>query len=171
MDMTRTVVKLLRNSLFVGVALAAAALASSAQSQTARGPFAGYAGSWAGSGAISLTNGSVERLRCTARYAVQDGGAGLVQNLDCASDNYKFQLRTQVQAQGEDITGHWFEVTRNAQGEITGRIENGRIEGTVTGPGFSAGFTLRERGSRQQVAIRAQGGDISQITAELARAR
>jgi hypothetical protein len=169
MDMTRTVVKVLRNSLFAGVALAAGA--TSVQSQPARGPFAGYAGSWAGSGAISLTNGSVERLRCTARYAVEDSGAGLVQNLDCASDNYKFELRTQVQAQGEDITGHWFEVTRSAQGEITGRIGGGRIEGTVTGPGFSAGFTIRERGSRQQVTIRAQGGDISQITAELARSR
>lgn len=169
--MTRTVVKVLRNSLHAGVALVVAAVASNAHAQPARGPFAGYAGSWAGSGAISLTNGSVERLRCTAIYQVLQDGAGLGQNLSCASDNYKVDLRTQVQAAGADITGRWYEATHNAQGEISGRIDGGRMEGTVTGPGFTASFTIHAHGGHQEVAIRAQGGDVARITAELARAR
>ncbi len=169
--MTRTVGNLFGKMFGRGVVLAAVIAAGAAQAQPARGPFAGYAGAWAGSGAVSMTNGSVERLRCSARYQVQDGGVGLLQNLDCASDTTRFDLRTQVQAQGDEFTGRWFEATRNAQGDISGRIGGGRIEGAVTGPGFSATFSIRERAGHQQVMIRAQGGDISTITAQLARAR
>ncbi|MBV8662377.1 MAG: hypothetical protein JO107_04680 [Hyphomicrobiales bacterium] len=169
--MTRTAGDLFRKMFGRSVVLAAVAAAGVAHAQPARGPFAGYAGAWVGSGAVSMTNGSVERLRCSARYQVQDGGVGLLQNLDCASDNTRFDLRTQVEAQGDQFTGRWFEATRNAQGEIAGRIGGGRIEGSVTGPGFTATFTIHERGGRQQVMIRAQGGDVSTITAQLARAR
>jgi hypothetical protein len=163
--------KLLRNSRSVGLAVALIAGATHAQAQAVRGPFATFPGSWSGGGAISLASGAVERLHCTAGYRVDDGGATLVQNLNCASDSYKFELRTQIQANGSDITGRWFEVTRNAEGSIVGRVSGSHVEGTVSGPGFTATFSLQARGNRQQVLIRAQGGDIAQISAELARAR
>lgn len=163
--------KVLRNLPSIGLALTLIASATHAQAQAARGPFANYPGSWSGGGAISLTSGAVERLHCTAGYRVDDEGATLVQNLNCASDTYKFELRTQVQAAGSDLTGRWLEVTRNAQGTIVGRVSGGHVEGTVSGPGFSATFSLLSRGNRQQVLIRSQGGDIAQISAELARAR
>ncbi len=170
-DIIMSFAKLSRNLLSVALGLAVIAGATRAQAQGAHGPFAIFPGSWSGGGAISLTSGAVERLRCTAAYRVDDGGATLVQNLNCASDSYKFELRTQIQADGSDITGRWFEVTRNAQGAIVGRVSGGRVEGTVSGPGFTATFSLMARANRQQVVIRAQGGDITQITAELARAR
>jgi hypothetical protein len=163
--------KRLQNLSSVGLAVALIAGATPARAQAARGPFASYPGSWSGGGAISLASGAVERLRCTAGYRVDDGGATLVQNLNCASDTYKFELRTEIQAAGSDITGRWFEVTRNAQGTIVGRLSGSRVEGTVSGPGFTATFSLQVRGNRQQVLIRAPGGDIAQISAELARAR
>jgi hypothetical protein len=118
-----------------------------------------------------MTSGAVERLRCTAGYRVDDGGATLIQNLDCASDSYKVELRNQVQATGSDIVGRWFEVTRSAEGTVVGRVSGGRIEGTVSGPGFTAAFSLQVRASHQQVLIRVQGGDITQISAELSRSR
>jgi hypothetical protein len=163
--------KLLRNLPSVGLALALIAGATHAQAQAARGPFAIFPGFWSGGGAISLTSGAVERLRCTAGYRVDDGGATLVQNLNCASDSYKFELRTLIQATGSDIAGRWFEVTRNAEGAIVGRVSGGHVEGTVSGSGFTATFSLQARANRQQVLIRAQGGEIAQISAELARAR
>ncbi len=164
-------VKLLRHLPVVGLVVALAAGAMHAQAQVVRRPFANFPGSWAGAGSISLTSGAVERLRCTAGYRLDDEGATLVQNLNCASDSYKFELRTQVQATGSDIAGRWLEVTRNAQGSIVGRVGGGRIEGSVSGPGFTATFTLQAHASRQQVLIRAQGGDIAQISAELTRSR
>ena len=38
------------------------------------GPFGAMAGSWAGGGTLTLSDGSAERLRCRASYDV--GGAG-----------------------------------------------------------------------------------------------
>ncbi|MDE2364650.1 MAG: hypothetical protein KGM42_18390, partial [Hyphomicrobiales bacterium] len=37
--------------------------------QADQGPFAGYQGSWTGSGSIATTTGT-ERIRCRASYAV-----------------------------------------------------------------------------------------------------
>src|ERR1700744_1237291 len=76
--------------------LAAAGLAfivttgQGANAQPAKGPFARLAGSWSGSGTIAASNGSRERIRCVATYAVGGGGHALAQNLRCASDSYKF---------------------------------------------------------------------------------
>ena len=144
-------------------ALGAAIIAGAAQvqAQTASGPFAGYAGSWSGGGKISLVSGAVERLRCAAGYRVEDDGAALIQDLRCASDTYKFELKNQIEASGSEIAGRWFEATRNAEGAISGRAGAGRIEGTATGPGFTATFSLHERANRQQVVIKAQGGENS----------
>jgi hypothetical protein len=163
-------IKLSRTALFAwfGAALIASAATSGAQ---AAGPFAGYAGSWSGAGAISLTSGSVERMRCTAAYRVDAGGSTLVQNLNCASDSYKVDLQNQIDASGNDISGRWVETTRGAEGTITGHLGGGRIDGAVTGPGFTATFVLRERGNRPQIAIKVQGGDITEISADLARSR
>ena len=126
--------KMLRNSRSVGLAVALIAVATHAQAQAVRGPFATFPGSWSGGGAISLASGGVERLHCTAEYRVDDGGATLMQNLNCASDSYKFDLKNQIQANGSDIAGQWLEVTRHAEGAIVGRVSAGRIEGTVYRP-------------------------------------
>ena len=128
--------KMLRNSRSVGLAVALIVVATHAQAQAVRGPFATFPGSWSGGGAISLASGAVERLHCTAEYRVDDSGATLMQNLNCASDSYKFDLKNQVQATGSDITGQWIEVTRGAEGAIVGRVGAGRVEGTVSGPGL-----------------------------------
>jgi hypothetical protein len=170
-DMVMSFAKPSRIALLAGLGAALIASATQAGAQAARSVFAGYAGSWSGGGTISTAGGAVERLRCTAGCRVEEGGATLVQNLNCASDSYKFDLRTQIEAAGTEITGRWFEATRNAQGAISGRVSGGRVEGTVTGAGFAAEFVLRERANRQQIVIRAQGGDVAEISAELARSR
>ena len=169
--MVMNFIKLLRNSGSVGLAVALIAGATHAQAQAVRGPFATFPGSWSGGGAISLASGAVERLRCKAGYRVDNGGATLIQNLNCESDSYKFELRTQIGATASDITGRWIEVTRNAEGTIVGRVSGGHVEGTVSGPGFTATFSLQARASHQQILIRSQGGDIAQISAALVRGR
>jgi hypothetical protein len=168
-DMLMNFTKMLRNSRSVGLAVALIVVATHAQAEAVRGPFAIFPGSWSGGGAISLASGAVERLHCTAEYRIDDGGATLMQNLNCASDSYKFELKNQIQADGSDVTGQWIEVTLHAQGAIVGRVSAGHIEGTVTGPGFTATFSLQARANQQQILIRTQGGDIAQISAALTR--
>lgn len=108
-----------------------------AQTQaTSSSPFAGFAGSWSGSGTVALSNGTTERLRCQATYAVASTGTNLQQNLRCTSDTYNFELRTDINAEGGRVTGLWMEGTRNMQGRISGRISVGRIDAVAEGPGF-----------------------------------
>jgi len=143
--------------LFWISALAAIALGT-ATTSAAAGPFSGLGGSWTGSGHISLANGSKERIRCRATYAVGSDGNALQQSLRCASDSYNFELRSDVESHGGRISGNWNEATRSIGGTLSGSARDGRIEVTVQNPNFSAHLTLISHGHRQSVTIRTSGG-------------
>src|SRR6202521_149377 len=70
--------------LSIGLSLTA----PSAYAQSA--PFAGMAGAWSGGGRVDLQDGTSERIRCRATYAVGGGGSTMQQQLRCASDSYRF---------------------------------------------------------------------------------
>ena len=143
-----------------------------AQTQaTSSNPFASFAGSWSGSGTVALSNGTTERLRCQATYAVATAGTNLRQNLRCASDSYNFELRTDINAEGGRVGGVWAETTRNMQGTISGRVSAGRIDALAEGPGFAAGIAMAPQGGRQAVSIRSQGTELSQVSVTMTRAR
>src|SRR5258708_29589457 len=110
------------SSRFLRTAVFCAALGlsgSGAHAQSA--PFAGMAGVWSGNGTISLEDGSKERIRCKATYAVSSEGTGLNQALLCASDSYKFELKSDVIATGGTLSVTWAETTRNVSGSLEGR--------------------------------------------------
>ena len=120
-------------------------------------PFAGLAGVWSGGGTITLEDGSNERIRCRASYAVGQGGSAMNQTLTCASDSYKFDLRGDLTASGEQLTGSWSEASRGVSGTLSGRGGNGQFNLAVTGPGFDATLSLRQSGSTQTVSLRSPG--------------
>jgi hypothetical protein len=126
-------------------------------------PFAGLTGSWTGSGSISLSDGSHERLRCRATYRVDDSGMRLQQTLVCASDSYKFDLSSDVVTDGAQLSGTWSEASRGISGTLQGHSNSGRISAIADGAGFSANLTLTTRGNRQSVSISSQGAirDVS----------
>ena len=135
-----------------------AVLALSTSAGHAQGrPFAGFDGAWSGSGTISLSDGSTERLRCRADYKVDKTGLGLKQTLRCASDSYRFDLASDVTSQGERVSGQWTETSRNVFGSLQGTAGGGRIDVMVEAPGFTASLTLRANGNRQTVQISSKG--------------
>ncbi len=121
--------------------------ASPAFAQSA--PFAGLAGSGSGSGTISLSDGSRERLRCKATYRVSAGDNALQQSLRCASDSYKLELSSDVVSEGGRVSGSWSEASRGVSGTVQGRANGGRVAVVVDAPGFSANLTLATPGNRQ----------------------
>ncbi len=143
-----------------------AGLTSAAQNvAAAEGPFAGYAGYWAGDGTISVASGANERIRCKATYAVSANNSALNQTLRCASDSYKLDITSDVQSEGGTLSGSWSEATRNATGRISGRINGNEVNAMVAGVGFTAAFTLTTHGKTQSVTIRPEGGtDIRAVT-------
>ncbi|MEH2468745.1 hypothetical protein V1281_001999 [Nitrobacteraceae bacterium AZCC 2161] len=146
------------SSRFLRTAVFCAALGlsgSGAHAQSA--PFAGMAGVWSGNGTISLEDGSKERIRCKATYAVSSEGTGLNQALLCASDSYKFELKSDVIATGGTLSGTWAETTRNVSGSLEGRAGNGQFNVIVTAPAFTARLTMTTKGNKQNVAISSEG--------------
>jgi hypothetical protein len=142
----------------IGSALLCAALGLSGSAASAQSaPFAGMAGVWSGNGTISLEDGSKERIRCKATYAVSSEGNGLNQALLCASDSYKFELKSDVIARGGTLSGTWAETTRNVSGNLEGRAGNGQFNVTVTAPVFTAKLTMTTNGNKQNVAITSEG--------------
>jgi hypothetical protein len=139
----------------IATVLAASTWSSSGHAQ-AGGPFAGMAGVWSGGGTVTLEDGSNERIRCRATYAVGAGGAGMQQTLTCASDSYKFNLTSNVTAQGPAVSGTWSETSRNINGKIEGRAGGGVIQVVASAPGFNANISLTTRGNKQSVVIRAE---------------
>jgi hypothetical protein len=131
-----------------------AAFVSGSASYAQSGPFAGMAGNWSGGGTVTLDDGSTERIRCRATYAVGAGGNGLNQSLLCASDSYRFDLRSNVVAERGALSGTWSESSRNINGNLEGRASGGNFQVVASAPGFTANLSLTTHGNRQSVVIR-----------------
>jgi hypothetical protein len=145
--------RMLLQTVFVGAVLGLSAPAAFAQSA----PFAGMAGVWSGSGTISLEGGAKERIRCKATYAVSGEGNGLNQSLLCASDSYKFELKSDVIAKSGVLSGTWAETTRSVSGSLQGSAGNGKFDVTVSAPVFTAKLVMTTTGDKQNVAITSDG--------------
>jgi hypothetical protein len=132
--------------------------------------FAMLSGAWSGTGSVTLSSGNVERIRCRASYEVVPSGNAFQQKLRCTSDSYDFNLQASVVRTGADaVSGTWTEVTRNANGSISGRISGSSINANIQGPAFSASFSMTIQADRQTVRIRSQGAELSSISITLRR--
>ncbi len=146
----------------VGVWAASAAAAPA-------GPFAGLGGVWSGRGQIHFSNGSKENIRCRATYQVGAEGRAMHQALRCASDSYKFELTSDVESQGNQISGNWSERTRSLAGKLSGQARHGRLDVLVQGDVFNAEVTMVSRGDRQTVTINSPGSQFSGVAISLRR--
>lgn len=148
-----------RRGLALGLAVAGAALLNLGSVATAQSPgaFSGMAGVWSGSGTVALDNGQSERIRCRATYAVSGDGTGLNQTLTCASDSYKFDLKSNVIAKGGVLSGNWSESSRNVGGSLQGKAQGGHFDVVVSAPSFTANLSMTTTGNKQRVTIRSEG--------------
>lgn len=111
------------------------------------------AGNWAGGGTVTLDDGSRERIRCRASYAV--AGPSMNMTLTCASDAYKFNLQANVVDQGGAVSGAWSESSRGVAGSLQGRGGGGIFEVIASAAGFNANISLRTAGNKQSIGMRA----------------
>lgn len=132
-------------------------------------PFAGMSGVWTGRGTISLEGGANEAIRCRATYSVRSDGNALQQTLRCASDSYKFELSSNVVANGGKLTGTWNEATRSVSGDLEGTTSGGRFQVLVSAGTFKADLLLTTHGNSQSVTIRSEGSDFKGANIKMAR--
>jgi hypothetical protein len=134
------------------------------------GPFALFAGAWAGNGTITDTNGVSERIRCRVRYYVMQQGRDLNQQLRCASDSYHFDVNSVLLDDGSGkVVGNWTETNRNAIGKVNGEVQGSGVRAQVVGTGFTASLSVAVRGDKQSVRIIPTGADVTSVTIDLHR--
>jgi hypothetical protein len=146
---------MIRRLIAVAALFVATIFASTSYAQSG-GAFAGLAGVWAGAGTVTLDDGSTEKIRCRATYAVGANGAGLNQTLLCASDSYTFNLSSNVVSSNGVLSGTWNEASKNVSGNLEGRGNNGSFEVVASSPGFTANISLTTHGNKQSVVIKAE---------------
>jgi len=133
------------------------------------GPFTAMSGSWSGGGTLTMSNGSQDRLSCRANYMVGVGGDSLKLNIRCASDNYKFDLASNVVEKDGTISGEWSEASRNARGTLTGRAQGGRIDIVARSDLFTASLSLTTGRNQQSVTIVPQGSEVTRVSLTLSK--
>jgi hypothetical protein len=133
-------------------------------------PFAAMAGTWTGGGTIDLTNDINEKLRCRATYNYGASNNSLVLAIRCASDNYKFELTSDVVERGGQLSGRWNETAYKVSGTITGRVNGGRISAMAKGDSFTAALSVNTNGNRQSVRITPQATYIIDVQIGMSRA-
>ena len=133
-------------------------------------PFAALAGTWTGGGTIDLTNDIHEKLRCRANYNYGQSNNSLALAIRCASDNYKFELTSNVVERGGQISGNWNESAYGVSGSISGRVTGGRISAVARGDSFTAALAVNTTGNRQSVTITPQATYIINVQIALGRA-
>ena len=148
--------------------LVAFALPALAQGPT---PFANLHGNWTGNGTITLTSGATERIRCRAKYKVENADRNMQQELRCASDSYKFEVNSTIDYNAGSVYGTWIEITRNVSGAVNGTAAGNQIEARVAGGPFSAALSLTTTAHAQMVTIRPTGTDVTAVTISLQRSR
>jgi len=132
------------------------------------GPFAALPGSWSGTGTITMSSGTRERIRCRGQYRLETRTSVQLQ-LNCASDSYRFELQSDTVAIDRTLSGTWSEKTRGVAGKIFGRINGSRLDIRAEGQTFSALLTMTTRGSRQTISIRSPGSEMQEVSISLAR--
>ena len=157
-----------RLSLSAAGALASCLLAASLAHAQSFPTLKSLVGAWSGSGTLSHQSGQTERINCTAGYTLESADS-LQQKLSCHSDTTQFNLVSTIADASGRLSGDWVETTRNAHGHFVGSFVPNGLSGTVQGTGFSAGISIGVRGSKQVIAIRSQGSDISQLRMDLSR--
>jgi hypothetical protein len=156
----------------LAAALAGAALLSPQAGMSASGGvFAPFVGSWKGGGQVTVNDGHKERISCRATYSAAENGGSLTQSLVCAGDSYRFQVESYIEADGQNLNGHWEERTRAVEGQLTGRVTGGLFQGNIQGAAFSAQMTLNSTDKQQVVSIKPQGASFSSVDMVLARQR
>jgi hypothetical protein len=156
-------------AISMSVAGASMSVAGAPSAAVAASPFEKFVGVWSGGGQVVGTNGRRESIRCRAKYTTEKGGSALDQAIVCASESFKFNIQSYVEASGESVQGYWKEATRDVSGNLTGRILAGRFEGEISAPAFTATISLTSNGRAQVVSIQPRGGDISDVRIELRR--
>jgi len=132
------------------------------------GPFDGLPGKWSGTGVVTYSDGTKERLQCSVKYEQADPNS-VTQAVACTSDSYNFRINAFYKSNTNGLVGHWSETVMQVSGSLTGTVSDGHILGNLRGPGFQARVNVDTKGNQQTVTVVTADQKISQVAIAVKR--
>jgi hypothetical protein len=123
-------------------------------------------GSWGGSGAYKLQDGTVERIKCDAYYTGTGSQLGLA--VRCSGQTNKIEMRSKLSANGTSLSGNWEERTYNAGGDVKGTLSDTKLSLGIEG-GVTGSMTITYDRAKQDIAIATEGIPLKSVTMTLSR--
>ena len=128
-----------------------------------------FSGGFRGPGYVVEDGGARKDLDCRATGETAKDGAVLSQNIACESGSYKFDLRAQYVADGDEARGFWREATRGSSGSASGKIVGQGFAGASEAKGFSGRFKLHAGPRKLIFTFWPEDGRPARVHASLAR--
>jgi len=129
--------------------------------------FDGLGGTWSGTGSMKPSAGPREKVRCKVAYNITRPGRSVSLDLRCASDAYKMVLSANIEQNGTELSGNWFESEYRQGGKVYGTNKDGLIEARIEGNTVAALVTIQTKANHQSFLMEAPGSWMSEVAIEL----
>ncbi|MCP3443569.1 hypothetical protein [Bradyrhizobium sp. CCGUVB14] len=129
--------------------------------------FDSLGGTWSGTGSMKPSDGPREKVRCKVAYDITKPGRSVSLDLRCASDAYKMVLSANIDQNGTELSGNWFEHEYRQGGKVTGTNKDGLIEARIEGNTVAALVTIQTKANHQSFLMEAPGSWMSEVAIEL----
>ncbi|MBW7968014.1 hypothetical protein [Bradyrhizobium sp. BR 10289] len=129
--------------------------------------FDSLGGTWSGTGTMKPSDGPREKVRCKVAYSITKPGRSVSLDLRCASDAYKMVLSANIEQNGTELSGNWFEHEYRQGGKVYGTNKDGLIEARIEGNTVAALVTIQTKGNHQSFLMEAPGSWMSEVAIEL----
>ena len=135
-------------------------------------PFTKFGGNWNGNGLIYLSNGNKEKIRCRTGVTASDLGniANLKLTLRCAGYSYNFEIQSELNHTDGAVTGTWTEINRGINGNVTGTVNEEKINAIAESQTFQATLEIMSQAEgKMQVRITSPGSEMTDVLIGLNR--
>lgn len=129
--------------------------------------FDSLGGTWSGTGSMKPSDGPREKVRCKVAYNITKPGRSVSLDLRCASDAYKMVLFANIDQNGTELSGNWFESEYRQGGKVYGTNKDGLIEARIEGNTVAALVTIQTKANHQSFLMEAPGAWMSEVAIEL----
>lgn len=129
-------------------------------------PFELIRGKWAGTGVMSFTDGTSERIVCNSQYSGTASQLGLF--IGCKSNISAIALSAKLSANAGNLLGTWEEKTYKAIGSVSGKATENRIQFYIGGNVLGS-MTVNYNKTTQQVTIKTTGISLKDMTITMRR--
>ena len=132
-------------------------------------PFKSVIGWWGGEGRLGFKEGKTEIVKCRVTYFEGASNLEVAQNIRCASSSGKVEIKSNIIAKGDQVSGTWSELVYNINGDLSGTITEQGFKVEVSGGEFGAQMDVIVKGALQVIEIKFRSETLVGMTLILKR--